>query len=271
MGFVDDQQAAVLARQLAALLHEARIGQHHADVGHRRLAEQGADVALSQCGFQRCDVVERNGAAVLGQVVGLADQTGAVHGLAIAFAHHHVVDSAVVAAVEHQQGLALGDGARPAQHVAVGIGGGGGHLPVGQAEALGQQLATDHGVLAGQHGGQAIVRLLGEGASDRVGRVAEHGAGVAQAEVDVLMTVHVEETRTLGAFDEQRHWRRPIGHPVHRYAAVQRVTGAFGQRHGLRIAGQEQFALGSDETINGDWADTTGGGHGSYLDWTLQA
>ena len=72
---VINEQAAVLARQLAAFLQEPRIGQDHADIGHRRFAEQGADIALRQRRFQRLDVVEGDGAAVLGQVVGLADQS----------------------------------------------------------------------------------------------------------------------------------------------------------------------------------------------------
>ncbi len=266
MGLIDDQQAAVLARQLAAALHEARIGEDHADVGHRRLAEQGADITLGQGGLQCCDIVEGDGAAVLGQVVGLADQPRAVHRLAVPVAHHHVIDGAVVAAIEHQQGLALGDGARPAQHVAVGVGRRGGDLPVGQAEALRQQFAADHGILAGEHGGQAVAGLLGDGAGHGIGRVTEHAAGVAQAEVDVLMTVHVEEACALGALDEQRHRCRPVGHPVHRHAAVQRMACTFGQGCGFRVAGQEQLALGSDETLHGGLADTTGGGHGKYLD-----
>jgi len=49
VGFVDDQQCAIFTREFAALFQEARIGQDHADVGHRRLAEQGAHVTLGQC------------------------------------------------------------------------------------------------------------------------------------------------------------------------------------------------------------------------------
>ena len=258
VGLVDDQERTVLAGQLAAFLHEARVGQDHADIGHGRLAQQGADVALGQRRFQRLDVVERDGAAVFGQVVGLADQAGAVHGLAVAAAHHHVVHGAVVAAVEHQQGLAPGHRAGPAQHVAVGVGGGGGDLPERQAEARGQQFAADHGVFARQHGGQAVVGLLGDGLGDRVRRVAKHGAGVAQAEVDVLVAVDVIKAGALGALDEQRAGRRPVGHPVHRHAGVQRAARAFGQGDGLRIAFEETGALAGGEGFHGGLADTTG-------------
>ena len=161
MGLVDDQQRAVfLAGQLAAFLHKARLGQDHADVGHRRLAEQGAHIAFSQRGFQGGHIVERDRAAVLGQVIGLANQAGARHGFAVDAAHHHVIHRAVVAAVEHQQGFALGNGAGPAQHIAIRICCCGGHLPERQAEARGQQLAADHRVLARQHGGQAVVALV---------------------------------------------------------------------------------------------------------------
>ena len=258
MGLVDDQQRAVFTRQLAALLHKAWLGEDHADVGHRRFAEQGADVAFSQRRFQRSHVVERDRAAVLGQVIGLADQTAARHGFAVDATHHYVVHGAVVAAVEHQQGFALGDRAGPAQHVAVRIRGGGGDLPEWQAEARGQQLAADHRVFAWQHGGQAVVALFGDGLGDRVRRVAEHGAGVAQTEIDVLMTVHVIEARPLGPFDKQRHRRRPVGHPVHRHAAVQRVARTFGQGHGFWITRDKALTLTLGEGFYGGWVDTTG-------------
>ncbi|MNY24103.1 hypothetical protein D3C86_1577990 [compost metagenome] len=174
-------------------------------------------------------------------------------------AHHDVVHGAVVAAVEHQQHLAFGDAAGPAQHIAVGIGGGGADLPVRQAEAGGQQLAGDHRVLAGQHAGQAVARLFGDGLGDRLRRVAEHAAGVAEAEVEVLVTVHVMEARALGPADEQRAGGRPVGHPVHRHAAEQRVACALAEGHGLRILFGEALPLTGGEGADGGVGDSTGG------------
>ena len=194
----------------------------------------------------------------MGQVIGLADQAGARLGFAVVATHHHVIDGAVVAAVEHQQHFALGDRPRPAQHIAVRIRGGGGDLPERQTEACGQQLAGNHGIFAGEHGGQAVVALFGDRLGDRVRRVAEHGAGVAQAEVDVFVAVDIIEARALGAADEQRIRGRPVGHPVHRYAAEQRVARPLGQGHGFRIALDKARSFTGGEGFHGGWADTTG-------------
>jgi hypothetical protein len=65
----------------------------------------------------------------------LPQQAGALHRLAIHQINKHIVDGAVIAAIEHQQLLATGGGPRPAQGKAVGIGGGHGKLPVRQAKA----------------------------------------------------------------------------------------------------------------------------------------
>lgn len=123
--------------------------QDHADVGHRRLAEHGGHVFAGQRPLQGLEVVERHRAAELGEVVGLAEQAGAMHGAAVAAANQGVVDRAVVATVEYQHHLATGDRTRPAQDEAVGVGGGGRYLPERQAEALRQQLACDDGILPG--------------------------------------------------------------------------------------------------------------------------
>ncbi|MNE30468.1 hypothetical protein D3C80_1239850 [compost metagenome] len=258
VGLVDDQQGADLAGQLAQARHEARLRQDHADVGQRRLAEHRGHVAGGQRRLQRGQVVERHHAAVLGQVARLADQPRTVHGVAVAGAHHGLVDGAVVAAIEHQDHLAPGDRPRPAQDEAVGVGGGGRHLPERQAEALGQALAADHRILTGQHGGQAAPGLLAQGRGNRRRRVAEHAAGIAQAEVDVLAAVDVDEARALGALDEQRHRRRPVAHPVHRHAAEQRMASAPSQRHGLRMLLEKALALACGKGLHRRFGDSTG-------------
>ena len=204
VGLVDDQQRAVTTGQLAQLLVEAGLRQDHADVGHRRLAEHGGHVFAGQRPLQGLEVVERHRAAELGEVVGLAEQAGAMHGAAVAAANQSVVDRAVVATVEYQHHLTTGDRTRPAQDEAVGVGGGGRYLPERQAEALRQQLACDDGILPRKHGGQAVRALLGERPGDRRRRMAEHAAGIAQAEVHVGVAVHIMETRAVGTRHEQR-------------------------------------------------------------------
>ena len=65
------------------------------------------------------------------------------------------------------------------------------------------------------------------------GRMAGHGAGVAQAEIDVAVAVHIVEVRALGLADEGRESAGPLDHPVHGHAAQQRFAGAFEQSLGL--------------------------------------
>jgi len=131
-------------------------------------------------------------------------------------------------------------------------------VPVGQAEAFGEQFAADHRVFAGEHAGQAVAGLLGEGAGDRCRRVAEHGAGVAEAEVDVLVAVDIEEAGALSALDEQRGGRRPVAHPVHRHAAEQRMSGALGQRQRARVALEEALPLARGQNLYRLFRDAAG-------------
>src|SRR5687767_8544729 len=49
-----------------------------------------------------------------------------------------------------------------------------------------------------------------------------HRAGVAQAEVDVLDPVDVDEARALRLSHENREAAGPIAHPVHRHALEER-------------------------------------------------
>ncbi|MCY1429437.1 hypothetical protein D9M71_453540 [compost metagenome] len=94
--------------------------------------------------------------------------------------------------------------------------------------------------------------------------MAEHGAGVAETEVDVLVAVDIVEARPLGAFDEQRAGRRPVGHPVHRYAGVEGLVRTLGEGDGFRIAFQEALPLAGAEGFDGLLGDTAGG-HFAHL------
>ena len=60
-----------------------------------------------------------------------------------------------------------------------------------------------------------------------------HGAGVAEAQVDVAVTVHVIEMRALRFANEG--WKRsgPLDHPVHGNAGEQRFLATLKQ--GLRL------------------------------------
>ncbi|MNT86094.1 hypothetical protein D3C72_2263420 [compost metagenome] len=89
--------------------------------------------------------------------------------------------------------------------------------------------------------------------------MTEHAAGVAEAEVDVLVAVHVMEARALGPVDEQRAGGRPVGHPVHRHAAEQRMASALAEGHGSRVLFDEALPLTGGEGADGGVGDSTGG------------
>ena len=55
-------------------------------------------------------------------------------------------------------------------------------------------------------------------------RVAGHRARVAEAEVDVLVSVDVDEARALRLGDEEREAAGPLRHPVHRDAREERAA-----------------------------------------------
>ena len=103
----------------------------------------------------------------------------------------------VIPGLFFQHDSATGGGAQPSQHEAVGVAGGHRELPARQAEALCEHLGRGQGVLARQHGRQPA-RGLGLQRRRHRGRgVAEHRTGVAQAEVDVLVTVGVGTARRI--------------------------------------------------------------------------
>jgi len=124
VGFVDHQQRAVFAGEGAHGVEKARLGQHHADIGEHRLGEHAGHVARGHRGAQSVQVVELDHPGVGREVLHLAEQAGAGVGGAVGIEiDEHVVDRAVIAAVEHHDVFAPGERARPAQHKAVGVAG----------------------------------------------------------------------------------------------------------------------------------------------------
>src|SRR5690606_15374611 len=49
-------------------------------------------------------------------------------------------------------------------------------------------------------------------------RMAEHRAGIAEAEVGALVAVDVLDLRAFGLLDDEGERHRPVLHPVHRHA-----------------------------------------------------
>jgi len=127
---------------------------------------------------------------------------------------------------------------------AVRVGGGERKLPGGDAEPSRELLRDLQRVLAREHERDALCRLLGHRPQRRVGGMARHRAGVAEAEVDVLDPVHVDEACALGRLDEHGKPSGPLAHPVHRHALEEVPMSAPGQlaRPRMRIHEPRLFA-----------------------------
>ncbi len=132
-----------------------------------------------------------------------------------------LVHRAVVAVVVDDHLGPAGDVAGEPDHEPVGVGGGERELPVADAEAAAQLVRGDDGVLGRQHVGDAAAHLGLDREPGRLGAVPRHGARVAQAEVHVLVAVHVAEPRAPRLLDEEGIGTRPLDHPVHRDAVEQ--------------------------------------------------
>jgi hypothetical protein len=162
-------------------------------------------------------------------------------------AHQRLVDRAVVTTIEYQDARPPGDGARPAQRGAVRVGGGLRHLPERQAEQVREFLTHACGTLRGQHGRDARGARPGQRAGDGRRRVTEHGAGVAQAEIDVAVAVDVLDVDTQRAAHEQRVRRVPVPHPMHGHAAQPARCARLRQASGFAMRGAETVGLAGDQ------------------------
>ena len=140
-----------------------------------------------------------------------------------------LVDGAVVAPVEDGHPRPAGQVAGEAQHEPVGVRGRDGQLPGRQPEAAGELLADPGRVLAGQHRGRPGGHPLGDRGGDRGQGVARHRTGVAEAQVDVLQPVDVDEPAAGGGGHRDRERAGPPGHPRHRHAGQQAAARLRGE------------------------------------------
>ncbi len=224
----------------------ALVREHDADVGQGRLDQHAGDVAVSELALQRLDVVDLDDAGGLGRVhrrpdVALAGK----HGLPVVpELDEGLVDAAVVAPVLDQDLRPAGDLAAEPDRPAVGVGRRQRELPQRQPESAAQLLADPARVLVGQHRRDALRRALADRADDRLGAVARHRAGVAEAEVHVLVPVDVGEARPVRLVDVDRELTRPAHHPVHGHAVQQRAARALEdlERAGVSLAERRQLA-----------------------------
>ena len=230
VGLVDHEEGAGAAGDLAERVVEAGVGRDDADVGERGLREHAGDVAGRERGLERVDVVELDDLGGDRRVDRRSDVAGPRLHPTVIEDPERLVDGAVVAPVEDEDLVAPGRVPREPQHEPVGVGRRHRDLPERQAETLPQLLADGDRVFGGEHGRDPASRLPRDGVDGRRRRVTGHRAGVAEAEVDVGVTVDVDEVSVVRLLDEDRHAARPSLHPVHRHTADEGCLGPLEQR-----------------------------------------
>ncbi len=181
VGFVDDQERAEFSREGGGFFPVAGLGMDDADVGEDWFGEDAGDVLVREFRFERGEIVEFDDAGGLDWINRRADVAAAGAGDAVVERDVGFVHRAVVAVVEDQDFWALGDFAGGADGEAIGVGGGECELPVGEAKAAGEFFADPRGVFGGKHQGDSVIGLARDGCGGWRGRVAGHGAGVAEA------------------------------------------------------------------------------------------
>ena len=154
-----------------------------------------------------------------------------------------LVDGAVVAPVVDEDLRPAGDLPGQPDREPVGVRGRERELPVRQAEPAGELLGDHDRVLGREHERRPPAHLVGHGLGGGLGGVAGHRAGVAQAQVDVLVPVDVGEAGARRLGDEHGKRARPLDHPVHRHAGEQRSPGAFEELSRARMLAGEALVL----------------------------
>ena len=182
------------------------------------------------------EVVELHDLRRQRRVNGRPDIPGARPHDAVLGRRERLVDRPVVAPVEDEHLPAAGHLTGEPQCEAVRVGRGQRELPEREPEAPRQLLADPGRVLGRKHRRRAARRLGSERLDDRLRRVPGHRARVAEAEVDVLVAVDVDDPRALRLLDEHREAARPASHPAHRDAEQERRAGALAQLERTRMA-----------------------------------
>src|SRR5271154_3749024 len=222
--------------------------------------EDAGDVAMGQFPFEGGEVVEFDDASGDIGICGRADIAAARDGGAVGGERDvGFVDGTGIAVVEDQNFRAFGDFAGEADGKTVGVGGGEGELPERQAETEGEFFAHVERVFGGKHEGNSLLGLAEDRFDGGGGRMASHGAGVTEAEVDVVVTVDVGDGGAVGFGDENRKFAGPFFHPVHGDAAEEGFLGAFAERGGFGMSRDEIIFFAGEELAETGAIDGGGG------------
>ncbi len=264
VGLVDHQEGPVAVRQLAQALEEAGLREDDADVGQGRLGEDRGDVTVGELTLDRRQVVPRRGAGGEVERDGGSDVAGPRLGLAVRPRQREgLVDRAVVAVGEDEDLRLPGREAGQPHRPPVRVGRGEREAPQRHTEAPRQLGADPLGVLRRQHRRDApeLSHPPGDGLDGRPGRVARHGPGVAQREVDVRVAVDVGDPVARRPVEVEREAAGPLVHPGHRHPAEE--VGALLEE---RAAARMPVAVG--DLFGGEQLGEAGpvdGGHGGTV------
>jgi hypothetical protein len=214
-----------------------------ADVRQRRLGQDTGDVAGRELALQRLDVVPLDHPRRLLEWNRRSD---------IAFTGDHrptvergerLVDGAVVAPVEDEDLRPCRELPREPDREPIRIRGGERELPARQSEATSELFADPEGILTGQHERDTTCGLLGHRPHGWCRGVSGHRRCVAEAEVHVLVAVHVTETSAVGLGGEHGEAACPPDHPRHRHAREQRTLGPRGELSRTWVLAREAVEL----------------------------
>ncbi len=216
--------------ELAERAVEARLGMDDSDVRESRLREDERDVARRELALERIQVVELDDPCRHGRIDRRAEVPAPrLHDAVRAERRERLVDGAVVAPVENEDGRSARQVTCEPNDEAVGIGRGQCELPGGDTESARQLVRHPKHVLARQHERDALGRLLGHRLQRRLRCMPRHRPRVAEAEVDVLVAVDVDESCPLRLAHEHGKASRPLPHPVHGDALEERRPRTLGQ------------------------------------------
>ena len=99
-------------------------------------------------------------------------------------------------------------------------------MPARQVKATLQFFANPDGVFVGQHQRYSTIELRLRGRNGGRRGMPGHGSGVAQADINVAMSVDIDDFGAVSFTDERRECPGPFGHPVHGHAAKERFGSA---------------------------------------------
>ena len=106
-------------------------------------------------------------------------------------------------------------------------------MPARQVKATLQFFANPDGVFVGQHQRYSTIELRLRGRNGGRRGMPGHGSGVAQAEIDVAMSVDIKDFGAVSLAYERGECAGPLGHPIHGNAAEEGFVGAVEERFGF--------------------------------------